>query len=187
MPTATATPACGPAPDAGCRKPIAPLKSMIILKDRLPDTRDLLMWKWTKGTATLKTDFGNPLVATSYTLCAYDQTAGTPILLLTARIPPGGTCAGRPCWKETTRGFKYIDKDATPDGIVSLSLKEGLEGHAQIKLKGSGINLGMPPLPLDQDSTVTVQLRNDHGICWDADYTAPAITNEQVEFRDKSD
>jgi len=45
----------------------------------------------------------------------------------------------------------------------------------------------MPALPLDQNPTVTVQLKNDQGICWEADYTAPAITNEQVQFRDKSD
>jgi hypothetical protein len=43
------------------------------------------------------------------------------------------------------------------------------------------------PPSIDQDTTVTIQLKNDDGTCWEADFTAPAITNEQVEFRDKSD
>jgi hypothetical protein len=45
----------------------------------------------------------------------------------------------------------------------------------------------MPLLPLVQDPTVTVQLKNDAGICWDADYSPPALRNVQSEFRDKSD
>jgi len=126
-------------------------------------------------------------MTTSYGLCVYDETAGVPTLKLAADIPAGGTCAGKPCWKETGHGFKYADKDATPDGVVSLLLKEGLEGFAQIQLKAMGVNLAMPTLPLDQDTTVTVQLKNDQGVCWEADYSAPAITNSQVEFRDKSD
>jgi hypothetical protein len=160
---------------------------LVVLKDRLPDTHDLLTWKWTKGEATLKADFGDPLATTNYALCAYDRAAGAPTLKVVANIPAGGMCAGRPCWKETAYGFKYADKDAIPDGVVSLVLKEGLEGRAQITLTAKGVNLEMPVLPLDQDPTVTVQLKNDRGICWGADYTAPAITSDQVQFRDKSD
>jgi hypothetical protein len=62
-----------------------------------------------------------------------------------------------------------------------------LEGAAQISLKAIGGNLPMPMLPLVQDAAVTVQLKNDQGICWEADYTAPALKNDQVEFRDKSE
>jgi hypothetical protein len=160
---------------------------MVVLKDRLPDTHDLLTWKWTRGAATLKADFGDPLASTNYVLCVYDQAGGAPTLRMAADIPAGDTCAGRPCWKETTRGFKYADKDRTPDGVVSLTLKEGLEGAAQIGLKAIGDNLQIPMLPLDQDATVTVQLKNDQGICWEANYTAPALKSDQVEFRDKSD
>jgi hypothetical protein len=187
IPTVSPTPLCGLMPDVGCRKPTAPLRSTIDLKDRLPDTHDGLTWKWTKGEGTLKADFGDPLATTSYALCVYDRAAGTPTLKVAADIPAGGTCAGKPCWKEKTHGFKYVDKEATPEGVVSLVLKEGLEGRTQITLKAKGINLEMPSLPLDQDPAITVQLKNDRGICWDADYTVPAIRNEQVEFRDKSD
>jgi len=192
----TPTPACGPTPDVGCRMPIAPLKSQIVLKDKQPDAGDLLTWKWTKGAATLKADFGAPLTTTSYTLCLYDETSGTPVLVLAAHIPAGEMCAGRPCWKEKSRGFTYVDKDATPDGVTKLILREGLAGVAKIILKAKGANVDMPgedppgenDLPLRQDTKVTVQLKNNHGggICWDAEYTSPAIVNDELQFKDRS-
>ena len=164
-------------------------KSPLLLKDRDADKSDLMNWKWAKGAATLKEDFGAPLTSTNYVLCVYDRSGGTPTLKLAAEIPAGGTCdSGRPCWKETARGFKYTNKAATPDGIVSLTLKEGFEGSAQITLKSKGVNVPMPTLPLAQDLAVTVQLKKDGGlgfICWDADYAAPALRNEEGEFRDK--
>jgi hypothetical protein len=45
----------------------------------------------------------------------------------------------------------------------------------------------MPTLPLAQDTSVTVELKNDAGTCWGATFTALAVTNNQVDFRDKSD
>jgi hypothetical protein len=193
---ATPAPACGPAPDVGCRKPTAPLKSQIVLKDRQPDAGDLLTWKWTKGAATTKPDFGDPLTSTSYTLCLYDETSGMPALVLAARIPASGLCAGVPCWKEKSHGFDYLDRDATRDGVTKVVLREGLAGRAKIVLKAKGINVDMPGetppgeagLPLRQDAKVTVQLKNDHdgGICWEAEYMAPAIANDGAQFRDKS-
>ena len=115
--------------------------------------------------------------------------ARTPALKLAAEIPAGGICgSGRLCWKETSRGFKYTSKFATPDGVLSLTLKEGFEGNAAITLKATGVHLPMPTLPLAQDPTVTVQLTNDKGllgICWDADDEAPALKNVVGEFRDK--
>ena len=186
-PTPTVTPACGPLPDVGCRRPGKPLRSMVVLKDRLPDTHDVLIWNWRMGAATPKADFGDPAATTNYALCVYDRSAGSPTLKMAADIPGGGTCAGKPCWKESAHGFKYVDKDGTSDGVVSLALKEGRQDLAKITLTAKGVNVEMPTLPLDQDLTVTVQLKNDRGICWDADYSAPAITNDQVQFRDKSD
>ena len=47
-PTATSTPSasCGSEPDDGCRKPGKPLRSVIVLKDRLPDVQDAVVWQW---------------------------------------------------------------------------------------------------------------------------------------------
>ena len=187
-PAPTPTPAvCAAAPATTCRQPTAPAKSMLLLADRIPDRRDLLKWKWTRGAATLKADFGDPLAATRDTLCVYDETSGAPSLVLAASVPPGGTCDGRACWQETTRGFKYADQAGTRDGVVRLVLQQGLEGRANLALEARGDDVAMPALPLAQDSKVTVQLANDGGVCWEARYGAPAIRNEQGEFRDKSD
>jgi hypothetical protein len=144
-------------------------------------------WKWTKGQATLKADFGDPTDSTEYVLCAYDHASGIPSQVLAANVPAGGTCSGRPCWKATTRGFKYLDKAASQGGIVSLTLKEGLEGASAIWIEGKGGNLGMHPLSLAQGISVVVQLKNDDGFCWEAAFSAPAIKNTEIEFRDKSD
>jgi hypothetical protein len=91
---------------------------MILLRDRLPDSRDRLTWKWVKGAATTPADFGDPTLATDYRLCVYDATGDGAALIAAADIPAGGTCAGTPCWKATTRGFRYRDKAATPDAIA---------------------------------------------------------------------
>ncbi len=185
--TATVVPVCAVAPEMDCRRPIAANRSTLAIKDRPGDKRDLLTWKWTKGEATLKSEFGDPTTDTGYVLCIYDETGGVPSRVLALSIPPGDTCAGRPCWKLLRQGFKYTDKDGTPSGVTHLALREGLEGAAQITMKARGVNLPMSGLPLNQNARVIVQLRNDLGVCWGADFSAPALKNEQIEFRDKSD
>ena len=159
--------------------------SLLVLKDSANDANDTLTWQWMKGEATTKTDFGDPLTTTDYTLCLYDETGGVPSLLLSATAPAGGTCAGKPCWKETKKGFKYQDKERTLDGLAAIVLKEGNDGKARVTARGKGANLVMPALPLD--TKVTVQLVNTAGVCWDAEYSTPAIKNQNTRFRDKAD
>jgi hypothetical protein len=43
----------------------------------------------------------------------------------------------------------------------------------------------MPPLALAQP--VRVQLRNAAGMCWEAQYSAPATRNDAENFKDKAD
>jgi hypothetical protein len=157
-----------------------------MLRDRDDAKRDLLAWKWLKGAATLVTAFGDPTTGTAYDLCVYDATAGTPALVRAIAIPPGGDCGGQPCWKPRTHGFKYGNKAGTPNGVVSLFLNDGDPGTAHISLKASGANLPLPTLPFDQDPTVTIQLANDLGECWEADYST-ALRNEIGNFKAKSD
>ena len=47
----------------------------------------------------------------------YDEIAGTATLKVAADIPAGGACADKPCWRETSHGFKYLNKNGTPNGI----------------------------------------------------------------------
>jgi hypothetical protein len=183
---AAAAAACAGSPVVGCRKPLSPGKSSLMLRDRDDAKRDLLAWKWLKGDATLVTAFGDPTTTTAYDLCVYDATVGTPALVRAIAIPAAADCDGHPCWKPRTHGFKYGNKSGMPNGVVSLFLNDGDPGTAHISLKAAGANLLLPTLPFDQDPTVTIQLTNSLGECWDADYSS-ALRNEIGNFKAKSD
>src|SRR2546427_629260 len=140
--------ASGPAtPLAGCRKPAAPGRALLLLKDRTPDTLDALLWKWAGGAATTKADFGNPVATTNYQLCLYDQSGATATLRLASNVPAGGTCGARPCWTGTTTGFVYADPALTPDGLATISERGAGAGAAKLLIKGEGTNLPLSRLP----------------------------------------
>ncbi|MCC6765600.1 MAG: hypothetical protein IT293_13145 [Deltaproteobacteria bacterium] len=175
------TPGCGAAPAAGCRLPIASAQAALFLRNATLADKDSLQWKWHRGAATPKADFGNPTVDASYQLCVYD--GGT--LRTSLPLPTAGVCGGRPCWKENGAGFQYADKTGL-HGVTRLVLKSGAApGKAKILLKGRGANLALPALPLAQP--VRVQLLSSTGVCWEAAFSAPAIRNQPDQFKDKSD
>jgi len=164
---------CVAAPRTGCRAPITPGAARLIVRGGGTAADDTLTWKWGRGAATTKPELGNPGVTTGYTLCVYDRPADRPHVLVAATAPPGGDCAGRPCWRETGTGYRYGDKALTPDGILKLQLRAGVDGQAKIALKGKGGNLRLTAPPFAPG--VTVQLKSDAGICWQADYGAPSV------------
>jgi hypothetical protein len=110
-------------------------------------------------------------------MAVYDETGGAPHLQLSANAPAGGTCGTRPCWAENSAGFKYANKAATPDGLIKIALRAGEEGSAKISVKGKGVNLPVPALPLTPP--VTAQLQASNGTCWDAVYSEPAADDTQ--------
>ena len=63
---------CSPAPSGACRAPIEAGKSKIILK-HTGDLADRVVWKLTKGKATPKSDFADPLNGDGYALCIYED------------------------------------------------------------------------------------------------------------------
>lgn len=174
---------CPATPSPACRKPPAPGRALLLLQDRSPATLDILLWKWS-GTGTTKADFGDPTATSSYQLCLYDQTGGTPTLQLAAVAPAGGTCGSLACWLASATGFQYLDPALTSDGLAKMLLKAGPPGAAKLFVQGRGPRLPRPALPLTPP--VTVQLSNGSGSCWDAVYTTP-ITNDAANFKAKSD
>jgi hypothetical protein len=159
-----------------------------MLRDRSPATsKSSLAWKWQKGAATSLADLGDPIGgSTGYVLCVYDTQASVPRVALRAHAPAGGVCKGRPCWRPSgTTGLRYDDRDLSPDGIQSLKIKAASAEKASLTLKAKGDRLALPALPLAQDPSVTVQLRNDAGTCWETVHGAPALRNEEDQFRDK--
>jgi hypothetical protein len=87
----------------------------------------------TRGAATAKAEFGSPLATTRYQLGTYDA-AGETIAAATA--PAGGTCNGRPCWRESASGFRFRGPTGSVNGrrrsAVKLTLKAGVDGKARI-------------------------------------------------------
>ena len=188
-PTATpgppATPACAATPLAGCRAPAVPGKARLVVKDKSPDTRDLLVWKWIKGSATTLADLGDPLADTSYDLCVYD---GGGALVMRATAPAGGVCGAKrpvPCWQSTKKGYRYRDRDLTPDGLQKLDLRIGEDGKAKLQVKGKGELLDLLPLPV-QHLPVRVQLVNRAGACWEAVYGS-TLRNTEEQLKAKAD
>jgi hypothetical protein len=184
-PAITATPALCPAAPAACSAPAVSGKSQIALVDKAKDKDDQLQWKWLKGAATIKADFGDPLASDGYALCVYDQTG----LIATLAAPPGGTCGrkSRPCWTSKKTGFVYTDPDRTPDGLTQIVLKEGASGKAQITVKAKGVDVPMPSLGT-LASPLTVQLRRTGGACWGTTFTfPPAGKHDGKTFKDKAD
>lgn len=190
-PTGTPTPLCGATPRPDCSMPLFAGTSKLIVRDSGKNSRDRLVWRWSKGNAPIST-FGDPVTTTEYALCVYDRSGGNATLVQVATVPPGGSCRGKPCWKAFNRGFKYRDRDAGQAGVKSIVLKGSVGTRAKIRLRAKGDHLALPAPAdserfFDQDPAVTVQLANSNGFCWQATYDTPAQRNRADRFKDKSD
>jgi hypothetical protein len=168
---------CVPSVAAHCRKPLSPA-SKISITDAVPDTKDRLTWKWSKGEATSTQDFGDPLTTDDYALCVFDTEGGNDQVLMSARVPHGSK------WLPNGKGFKYKDPSLTPGGILGITLKSGGNGKAKISVKGRGANLGLPAILSGVGVPVTVQLLGPDGVCWDATYPV-AQSSTPVSFKAK--
>jgi len=183
---------CQVGPRSGCRTSLSPQRSLLLLKNRDPDTGDKLVWKWRIGESTAAADFGDPLTMDDYTLCLFENaTSATPGLLATVSAPAGGTCpfgpSGVPCWSALgtppgSRGFRYRDGGLLlPDGVNAVRLVPGADKKAKILVKGKGSNLTLPT-PLDVTLPVMVQLQSEAGECWETRHPV-ASTNREDLFK----
>lgn len=179
-------------PRSGCRAPTASRAASLALQAPAGSAPSRLQWKWGRGAATTATDFGDPTAATGYRLCGFRDDA-SPALLFGAAIPAGGQCpatTATPCWKGLgtpagSRGHRYRNREATPDGVESLRLQPGDDGRAMLALKARGAHLALPSLPLTPP--LRVQLWADGGACWEARYDAAGVTrNDAGRFTAKS-
>ncbi len=172
---------CGIAPVGGCRTPAVSGGAQLQFVNRTPDTQDRLGWKWTHGQATTTADFGQPSVDTAYDLCVY--AAGSLVSRTTA--PAGGTCSGRPCWRQTPTGWSFSQRTPAARVLQKLTLRAGPAGKAKILAKGKGALLSLPPLPL-VGLPLRVQLVSSSGTCWEATYSTVG-RNDSNRLKAKSD
>ena len=85
-----------------------------------------------------------------------------------------------------TAGYKYADPAGASNGVHTVKLRYGGDGHAAISVLARGANASMPPLALNQDTEVLVQLVTDQSLCWEARYGSHSA-NSSTLFRAKSD
>lgn len=174
---------CSTVPSVDCRQPFIPGKASLMLKPGSTPAKSLLKWKWLNGVRTTVPEYGTPITTTDYRLCLYDASG----LRLEATAPAGGTCGNKPCWSALgSSGYRYKDKQLTPEGVQQIKLKQGADGKAQIQLAARGILLALPSLG-SVTQPVRVQLRNSNGLCWEAVYSAPAAAHTTSIFKDKAD
>jgi hypothetical protein len=169
-----------------CRRSIeAGRSSLLIRRSGGFGIDDRLEYDWLRGNFIALRDFGDPGLFTTYSICLYDTVAGEPALIGQWTIPPGPDCPADGCWRTVIdRGFQYRDVLGTRDGIREIDLFAGLPGRASIAVRGSGVNVNVPALPLEQDPTVIVQVKNDFeaGKCWEERFSGRPEDNDETKF-----
>lgn len=169
-------------PEPTCRVPNRPGWSKLLVTDSTNDAADTLKWTWKANNGA--TVIPAPTAATTYDLCVYEESSGTPTLLLHA-TPATGDCGGTPCWTTSSRRYKYKDRLGTADGFTNIQL--GLSSPTtRISMKAKGVNVPPFALPLPPDPAVVVQLRTSDGGCWGASF-GTAQSNTATKFKAKSD
>lgn len=169
-------PTCNPTSKSG--------QSSLSLRDAANPAADSLQWSWKSQDGTSLTQFGMPTQSTTYDLCIYDQSSGTPSLLLRAS-PAVGLCGTSACWRTTLKSHAYKDRDRSADGLASIKLQSAFP-KASITLSGKGEHVPPFTLPTTADPALVVQLRSSNGGCWGASFSAPAIHTAE-RFKAKSD
>jgi cysteine-rich repeat protein len=159
---------CVTAPALDCREPLVPSVSRLALTDSEDPRRDRLAWKWRTSDGLARSDLGDPLVATGYTLCLFGgPDAGS--ILVRAAVPAGSGCGPSCGWTATTRGFKYRDRLAST-GVGRIDLVGRQPGVGKIKVSGAGDALRVPALPFPLAAPLVMQLRAGDGACWQTTY-----------------
>jgi cysteine-rich repeat protein len=182
-PTLTCVATEGPRTD--CRGSTGSATAGIKIKNSMPDKRDRLSFRYRKGVPTAKAEFGDPLGTTDYTFCLYQASQPSPLYRVS--LPAGITCkAGRACWKEVRKGYRYRDSTAGRRGVTALTLTEGGAGSAKIAFRARGENLLPPDLGLI-NSKLTAQIISSTGLCWDAEFPTPPASLTAEVLRDRGE
>lgn len=73
-------------------------------------------------------------------------------------------------WKKLgTTGFRYLDREGTPDGIFKMTLKASNAGKVKLALQARGPHLTLPAI--NHSPTTRVQLRSTtSGVCWESGF-----------------
>ena len=138
-------------PRADCTQSLSATGSSLVLHRGTPSARDVLTWKWSRG--SVATDaFGDPPAGDPLALCLYDTHGGVSSVAIAQPI------AGGAPWRTIAGGWRLTDRTGANGGIASLVLRTGPGGRSAVTLKARGERVPLPALPLGMDPDVTVQL-----------------------------
>ena len=95
------------------------------------------------------------------------------------RAPSGGA------WAAGRDSFVYRARYGEDDGLNLIALRALSGGRGEISVIGSGVDVDVPELPLDQAAGVELQLQNRDGRCWGAKFPdalrSTAVLHQAVE------
>ena len=165
-PTPTQTPTATPA--GGC--PLAPLvgcdvaeRAGILMRDYTNSARDVFRVKLARNNPPRTgSELGNPTATATFAVCVWHNSA----LIAQLVAPPGANWSAL----KGNRGYRYFDSTQAQDGLRSMLVRAGRSGaprRTRVLVRGKGLNLPDPALPLSSPVNVTVQvIDSGSGICF---------------------
>jgi hypothetical protein len=145
-------------------------------------TRDRVRWRMARGPAIAPADLGDPTAGTGYELCVYVETAG----VCTLAVHPEALAGSG--WRARRNGFEYVaPRSGNPTGMRRIRLRSGAAGKSSAFMRGRGDLLGLDALPLSPGAAVLVQLHNDTGACWSAEFGLTPAAQTDRRFLDRND
>jgi hypothetical protein len=119
-------------------------------------------------------------------VCVYDASASLQPLLV-GTLLAGGTCDGKPCWKQLggSGGYRYKNRAGTPAGLTGVKLRVTRGGALQLVVMAKGVHLPMAPLGLVTPVRVQLQVAGESGTtCWESSFES-ASKNDATTFKAK--
>lgn len=144
--------------------------------------RDKIKWNWKRGDSIAPQELGLPVAGgNSYTVCVYDDAAGSPALVGGYSVP------AQVSWRTNDRRTVYRDLAASMAGIKKLKVVSGEAGRSLIAFVALGDQVTLPsPVSSDryfhEDPRVTVQMVSSSGVCAESVFSLPKI-NIGTEYR----
>ena len=115
-------------------------KSIFLVKNKTPDSKDKLIWKWIKGENDSRRSSATRLATADYTLCVYSGVSATLVAELDVlREERSGV------GEDHGKGYKYKDETGTEYGVQKIVFKASDKDKSKALVKGKGN--GLPELP----------------------------------------
>ncbi|RMD83758.1 MAG: DUF4215 domain-containing protein [Candidatus Dadabacteria bacterium] len=169
--------------DPACLLPSVPGGSKLRLRLPAKARGRTMVWKWSRGPGLGAGGYGNPVAATSYSLCVYARENGVERLITGTGVPSG---QGWSTWSGRPGGFRYRDPLGVAGGTVRIDLRPGEAAKQAVKWKAKGPRLETAGLPLASPAELAVELDGPQGGCLAARFVEPFRHNEAGRLTAKS-